>query len=62
MKYVRYEAIDGAGVGRHQTEVSDDLAAVWAKNGNTDISDKPWPDLPFVQGYIVVDGSAKATK
>lgn len=38
-----------------QSEISDELAELWIKNGNKNISDNPWPDLKIVPAYIVAD-------
>jgi hypothetical protein len=32
-----------------QYAISDELAALWRSNGNENISDEPWPDIPVVQ-------------
>lgn len=52
-KYIHNDACPAAGFGESQSEISDELAALWISNGNTKISDEPWPGLPFVQSYFV---------
>lgn len=44
-----------------QSEISDELAELWIKNGNPNISDNPWPDMIMVPSYIVVEGSSQMT-
>jgi hypothetical protein len=61
MKYLRNQAFPDVGIEESQSKISDELAAVWIKNGNTNIGDVPWPGLPFVISYVVTDGPAKDT-
>lgn len=58
-KYIRNDAHLSVGMGESQSEISDELGDLWVRNGNTNISDEPWPGLPFVQTYFVTDGPAK---
>jgi hypothetical protein len=51
MKYIRNPSPDGWELT--QSEIPDELAALWISNGNTEIRDNPWPDLEMVQSYIV---------
>lgn len=57
-KYVRNPAFPG--IEESQSEISDEIAAIWRKNGNDRICDTPWPGLPFVGAYFVTEGPAKA--
>jgi hypothetical protein len=57
VKYVRYVGEDAVIGPEHQIEVSDELAALWKSQGNPNISDQPWPDLPLHKAYIVTDKS-----
>lgn len=50
MKYIRAEFPEPS-----QCEIPDDVADLWRKNGNTNISDEPWPGLPIVTAYIVTE-------
>lgn len=58
MKYIRNDTAPIADMPESQSKISDELAAVWIKNGNTNIRDLPWPNLPFVQAYFVTEGPA----
>lgn len=53
MKYLKNEMPDGSVNG--QSEISDELAELWIKNGNKNISDSPWPDLKMVKALFVSD-------
>lgn len=55
--YIRNDAFPEDGVS--QSEISDELAALWIKNGNKNISDMPWPNLPLVTAYFVSDTPAR---
>lgn len=59
MKYIRNKAFPAADMEESQSEISDELAELWIKNGNTEISNEPWSGIPFVQCYTVVDGPAR---
>lgn len=58
-KYIRNAPFSVPDMEESQSEISDELAALWIKNANTEISNSPWPGLPFVMTYFVTDGSAK---
>lgn len=57
MKYIKNE-IPKANI-LNQSEISDELAELWIKNRNTNISDVPWPNLEIVPSFIVDDGPIK---
>lgn len=56
MKYVRNDH-ETEGVFTSQYVISDELGDIWRKNGNQNVSDKPWPDLKIVDAYFVADSS-----
>lgn len=52
MKYIKNIGVSNKE--DNQSEISDEIAKLWIKNGNTNIKDTPWPNLKIVPCFTVI--------